>query len=237
MKKSSVAARLPALRASLAAMVLTWVASVFTSSSQGCLVTSDPCFSDSEFNIAEGACMCALCWTQQFCFDPARPENEGIYDPPCDDPAHEAVPASRVTGAAVAREDGFFCIQPDQKNVLGPNSGASLECPASADARSEFENLDPCVDVPACARPEGECGDPPEQPLCPDTSPSPLRVVCTQNTDFEACGEDNDPNLDEGDADKRLARRLPSTRSSMNVRCTVRRRQQPGRVGIASCPA
>ncbi len=129
--------------------------------------------------------MCALCSTDPFCFDPTRPEGEQVYDRPCDRPEHEAIDADRVKGIG-SREDGFFCIPPSTEKSVGGLDG--LECPADDGARAEFQNLDPCVDLPPCARPE-ECDDPSEERLCSEVSTSALRGVCVANPPV---GEDVD---------------------------------------------
>ncbi len=121
--------------------------------------------------------MCALCWSEAFCFDPTRPEGEQVYALPCDLPAHEAVAADRVDSVG-PREADFFCVPPSADKKVGGLVG--LECPADAEARADFGNLDPCTDLQPCARPEEECDEPAEEPLCPGPT-SALRAVCVAN--------------------------------------------------------
>jgi hypothetical protein len=141
-----------------------------------CVVT-DVQFQAPPSSHAEGVCMCSLCWTEPFCFDPTRPEGEQVYMLPCDSPEHEAEEADRVDG--VARVGGFYCVVPDDGKRVGGLAGPA--CPEQQSERERYANLDPCVDLPPCARPEDECGVPQEEPACPEVSPAALRSVCVAN--------------------------------------------------------
>jgi len=140
-----------------------------------CLVTYAPEFSAPAAVHAEGSCMCSICWNQHFCYDPHRPEGSQVYPLPCDKPDDEARSATRVVDAVLDREGGFFCWRPFfNAQVDTPNK----ECPVDEGARARVENLDPCLDVPACARPVAQCGAQPPGPACPEIASTPRPSVC-----------------------------------------------------------
>ena len=57
-------------------------------------------------------------------------------------------------------------------------------CPPDESLRTPVENLDPCVDVPPCARPVNECGPQEASSSCPEISPTARPSVCVSVPDW-----------------------------------------------------
>lgn len=104
----------------------------------------------------EGSCMCSVCWTRPFCYDPSLPEAQQITAPPCAHPRDAAVPASRIVDTLAPKQDDFFCWVPVPGDVL---SEPAKQCPMSDELRALRESFDPCVDAVECNRPPA-CSSP-----------------------------------------------------------------------------
>lgn len=141
-----------------------------------CLITHTPQFLPPDHVQPEGSCMCSVCWNQPFCWDPSLPEGMQFYgSPPCDKTEHEAALASRVVSSVQPKEGGFFCWAPSSNAIM---DFPQLECPTTPEDRAKAENLDPCVDLPACAVPVAQCGGPTPDPVCPEVSQTARRTAC-----------------------------------------------------------
>lgn len=132
----------------------------------------------------EGSCMCSVCWNQPFCWDPTLPEGTQFYGtPPCADDGHKAVDALRIVNALLPKDGGFFCWQPFGNAKMNSPDKA---CPATEGERAQVENLDPCVDLPECARPMEQCGNQPPDIPCPTVSQTARQSACVEVPNYDA---------------------------------------------------
>ena len=144
----------------------------------GCVVTDKIDFVEPPGLTESGSCMCAVCWNQPFCQDEAsgatQPQSAGT----CPAGFQPSVPASRLLFTDT-RLTGFECIPPMGRNV----DFNAVACPPTEPARAQVEFVDPCIDVPLCARDGAMFAQCEERrgasnPACPQVSTGQRRKAC-----------------------------------------------------------
>lgn len=157
----------------------------------GCLITDPIEIPPADDKLLEGLCMCSLCWDRPFCLvaDPDNPDGQiAVPRSASEDCPADAIAASTsaaaVDGATETRGTTFHCVRPaDNKNLTWPTASCGdTDDPA---LRSRFGFVDPCIDVPLCAR-RGEgftdCPELPDDtiPMCPEVFTGPGRFACRE---------------------------------------------------------
>jgi hypothetical protein len=128
-----------------------------------------------EGKLAGGECTCSVCWDRPFCLDEATgqaQENPDQVDCPPEFPT-PSVGASRVTD--LFEREGFWCIEEHPGHLIG---GDDATCADLVIGEDPIGTVDPCEDLPQCARDEG-CPEPPlPDERCSDQRSGSLRVAC-----------------------------------------------------------
>lgn len=153
---------------------------------------------------ADFSCICAYCFINDFCLDldcarasptdltECREDIDPTTPSGCDErgPPRTLVRARRATRVASGagspldpfRTESFFCVPDETALQLGVADGV---CPAEAATRAAVESVNPCQDVPRCARRDDPAFDmctdvpPATDPLCP--SPDDQKYVHPRN--------------------------------------------------------